>query len=78
MIVIVILICGTAAGWLATRLLRIEADIPTTIALGVFGCLIGYGALRLLSGLTGWAGAAVAALGGTFALIAALKYWRGR
>lgn len=36
-----LLIIGTAAGFLATRVMRIEADVPTTVVIGMAGALIG-------------------------------------
>jgi uncharacterized membrane protein YeaQ/YmgE (transglycosylase-associated protein family) len=39
--VIAFIIIGLAAGFLATRLMKIEADLPTTAAIGVLGALIG-------------------------------------
>src|SRR5690606_21239142 len=43
-----LLIIGAAAGFLATRVMRLNTDVPTTIAIGVFGALIGGLALRFL------------------------------
>ena len=65
-----LLIVGAAAGFLATRILKVDLDTPTTIALGVFGALIG--GLVLLAG----AGAGfVGALLGALALVWAWKAW---
>ncbi len=69
MAVVYLLIIGAAAGFLATRALRIEADIPTTVAIGVGGALVGWLVWRLLLVVTGWLGGFVAALGGAFLLI---------
>ena len=59
-----LLIIGTAAGFLATRATRVEADVPTTIVIGIAGALIGGFVLRGLVMITGWlAGFAGAILG---------------
>ncbi|WP_374643312.1 GlsB/YeaQ/YmgE family stress response membrane protein [Tabrizicola sp.] len=56
-----LLIVGAAAGFLATRILKVDLDTPTTIALGVFGALIG--GLVLLAGAgAGFVGALLGAL----------------
>ena len=36
-----LLIVGAAAGFFATRIMRVEADIPTTVIVGMAGALIG-------------------------------------
>ena len=35
--IISLLIIGAAAGFLATRLMKVQADVPTTIVIGVAG-----------------------------------------
>ena len=70
-----LLVVGAAAGFLATRILKVDLDTPTTIALGVLGALIGGLVLRGLTMLAG-AGAGVAgALLGALALVWAWKTW---
>lgn len=64
-----IIIIGAAAGFLATRLLRIEADILTTVAIGIGGALIGGLLLRFLLLITGWMAGFVGAVLGAMALI---------
>ncbi len=61
---VLLLVVGAAAGFLATRLMRVHTDIPTTVAIGVGGALIGGLVIRTLLELTGWmAGFAGAVLG---------------
>ncbi|MEX0366558.1 MAG: GlsB/YeaQ/YmgE family stress response membrane protein [Ruegeria sp.] len=64
--VIALIIIGAAAGFLATRLMRIEADIPTTMLIGIVGALIGGLILRTLlavmGALSGFVGAVLGAL----------------
>ena len=71
-----LLIIGAAAGFLATRLMRLQTDVPTTIALGVFGALIGGFALRFLVWSLGAAAGFVGAFLGALALIWAWTMWQ--
>lgn len=70
-----LLIVGAAAGFLATRILKVDLDTPTTIALGVFGALIGGLVLRGLVLLAGAGAGFVGALLGALALVWAWKAW---
>lgn len=77
--ILVLIIVGAAAGFLATRLMRVEADIPTTLAIGIFGALIGGLVLRLLLALTGFAAGFVGAVLGAMLLIWLYRlYWQNR
>lgn len=67
--IIALVIIGAAAGFLATRLMKIDADIPTTVAIGVFGALLGGFVLRFLVALTGWAAGFIGAILGSLVLI---------
>lgn len=67
--IIALVIIGAAAGFLATRLMRIEADIPTTILVGVVGALIGGLMLRALFFVTGMVGGLIGAVLGAMLLI---------
>ena len=69
MSIVLLIIVGAAAGFLATRLMRWEADIPTTIVLGVAGALIGGLALRALVMMAGWMAGFVGAVMGALFLI---------
>lgn len=64
-----LIIIGIAAGFLATRLMKIEADIPTTLAIGVAGALIGGLTLRFLVTVAGFMAGFVGAVLGAMALI---------
>lgn len=64
-----LLIVGTAAGFLATRVMRIDADVPTTVVIGVAGALIGGFLLRSLVLVTGWLAGLVGAVLGAIVLI---------
>ncbi|MCU0817517.1 MAG: GlsB/YeaQ/YmgE family stress response membrane protein [Cypionkella sp.] len=67
--IIALVIIGAAAGFLATRIMKVNTDVPTTIAIGVFGALIGGFVLRFLMTLTGWAAGFVGAVLGAMVLI---------
>jgi uncharacterized membrane protein YeaQ/YmgE (transglycosylase-associated protein family) len=64
--VIALIIIGAAAGFLATRIMRIEADIPTTMLIGIVGALVGGLVLRalvtMMGALAGFVGAVLGAL----------------
>ena len=67
--VIAFIVIGLAAGYLATRLMRLDTDLPTTLAIGVSGALVGGFVLRSLILLAGWAAGFVGAVLGAMALI---------
>lgn len=69
MTLVALIIIGAAAGFLATRLMNIEADIPTTVAIGVFGALVGGFVLRFLVTIGGFLSGFVGAVLGAMALI---------
>jgi len=64
--IIWLIIVGAAAGFLATRLMKIEADVVTTVVIGMAGALIGGLILRFLltmmGALSGFVGAVLGAL----------------
>lgn len=64
-----LIIVGAAAGVLATRLMRVEADLPTTLAIGILGALLGGLVLRVLLALTNLAAGFVGAVLGAMLLI---------
>lgn len=68
MTVLFLVIIGAAAGFLATRLMRLETDIPTTIGIGVVGALVGGLVLRFLLMVTGWLAGFVGAVLGALLL----------
>ncbi|MEO5620892.1 MAG: GlsB/YeaQ/YmgE family stress response membrane protein [Cypionkella sp.] len=66
---IFLIIVGIAAGFLATRVMNVRTDVPTTIVIGIGGALIGGLMLRSLVALTSWAAGLVGAVLGAMALI---------
>lgn len=72
---IALLVVGVAVGFLASRILKVNLDTPSTIALGVPGALIGGLVLRGLTMLAGIGAGFVGALLGALVLIWAWKTW---
>lgn len=69
MSIVLLMIIGAAAGFLATRFMKVEADVLTTVAIGVFGALVGGFVLRGLLMITGWMAGFVGAVLGAMLLI---------
>jgi uncharacterized membrane protein YeaQ/YmgE (transglycosylase-associated protein family) len=67
--VVVLIIVGAAAGFIATRLMKLNTDVPTTIAIGIGGALVGGLVLRMASTFAGWLGGFVGAVAGAMVLI---------
>lgn len=78
MSIFMLIIIGIAAGFLATRFMKVETDVPTTIAIGVGGALMGGFLLRFLVMLTGWFAGLVGAVLGAMALIWLYKTYIAR
>ncbi len=68
-IILFLVLVGTAAGLLATRLMRIDTDVLTPIVLGIMGAALGWLALRFVLALSGWLLLAMAATAGAVGLI---------
>jgi uncharacterized membrane protein YeaQ/YmgE (transglycosylase-associated protein family) len=77
-ILITILVIGAAAGFLATRFMKVQTDVPTTIAIGIGGAFLGWLALRFLAAISGWAALSVGAILGAMALIWLWQKYAGR
>ncbi|WP_204113174.1 GlsB/YeaQ/YmgE family stress response membrane protein [Shimia biformata] len=67
--ILFLVIIGAAAGFLATRLMKIEADIVTTIVIGMAGALVGGLVLRTLLAVMGFAAGFIGAVLGALLLI---------
>ena len=70
---ILIAIMGAAAGFLATRVMRVQTDVPTTVVIGIVGAVVGASILRFLVLVTGLAAYFVGSVLGAMVLIWA---WR--
>ena len=66
MSIVFLIIIGAAAGFLATRLMGLQTNVVSTVAIGVFGALIGGLILRFLlsvmGALAGFVGAVLGAM----------------
>ncbi len=69
MSVVWLIILGAAAGFLATRFMKVQTDVPTTIAIGIGGALIGGFLLRSLLSVMGMLSGLVGAVLGAMLLI---------
>jgi uncharacterized membrane protein YeaQ/YmgE (transglycosylase-associated protein family) len=67
--ILMLIIVGAAAGFLATRLMKIDTSVVMTVAIGVVGALIGGLVLRAVSALAGALGGFVGAVLGALLLI---------
>ena len=70
---VMIAIMGAAAGFFATRIMRLQTDVVTTVVIGMVGALVGSAILRFLVMITGLAAYFVGAVLGAVVLIWA---WR--
>ena len=64
-----LIIVGAAAGVRATRLMKMETDIITTVVIGIAGALIGGLVLRVLLSVMGMAAGLIGAVLGSLLLI---------
>ncbi len=67
--ILALIIIGAAAGFIATRLMKLETDLVSTIAIGIFGALLGGLVLRAVLTVAGWAAGFVGAVLGAMLLI---------
>ena len=66
---LMLIIIGIAAGFLATRVMKVQADLPTTIVIGIGGALAGGFLLRMLLVMTTFAAGLIGAVLGAVVLI---------
>ncbi len=75
--IIALIIIGAAAGFLATRVMKVEADLIPTVVIGIAGALVGGLILRALLTVMGWMSGFVGAVLGAMLLIWLWQtYWR--
>lgn len=67
--ILVLIVLGAAVGFFATRIMKVETDVITTVLIGVAGAVLGWVALRFLLVLSGWVAVTIGALVGAIALI---------
>lgn len=77
--VLVMLIIGAAAGFLATRAMKVQTGVVQTIAIGVLGALVGVLILRFLLTIFGmFSGFVGAFLGAVLLIWLYQRYMAGR
>jgi uncharacterized membrane protein YeaQ/YmgE (transglycosylase-associated protein family) len=76
--IVFLVIIGAAAGFLATRFMKVRTDVPTTILIGIGGALIGSFVLRILLTVTGALAGLVGAVLGAMVLIWLWKTYVGK
>jgi uncharacterized membrane protein YeaQ/YmgE (transglycosylase-associated protein family) len=64
-----LIIIGAAAGFFATRIMKVETDVLTTVAIGVIGALVGGLLIRFLIAVTGLLAGLVGAVLGAVAIL---------
>jgi uncharacterized membrane protein YeaQ/YmgE (transglycosylase-associated protein family) len=67
--IVLLIIVGVAAGFLATRVMDVRTDVPTTIAIGVGGALISGLLMRFLLAIGSFAFGAIGAVLGAMLVI---------
>lgn len=76
--VVYLIIIGAAAGFLATRLMRIESGVVQTVMIGIAGALIGGVVIRALLMVTGLLAGLIGAVLGSLLLIWLYQIYLGR
>ncbi len=76
--VVYLIIIGAAAGFLATRLMRVEAGLVPTILIGIAGALIGGVLIRVILTVTGILGGLIGAVLGALLLLWLWQTYLGR
>lgn len=69
MAVVWLVIVGAAAGFLATRFMKIETDVIKTVVIGIAGALVGGVLLQVAAGVLGMLGGLVGAVLGAMVVI---------
>ena len=67
--ILLLAVIGAAAGYVATRIMKVDTDLPTAMGIGVLGALIGGLGLRFILTIGGWFVTFALALAGSMALI---------
>ncbi len=70
---LLLIVIGAAAGFVATRMMKVETGLLLTVAIGILGAVVGAVLLRLLPLITGFAALVVGAVLGAVVLLWAWK-----
>ncbi|SUZ33138.1 hypothetical protein ROE7235_02906 [Roseibaca ekhonensis] len=76
--VVLLIVVGALAGVIATRLMRMNTDLPTAMVVGVLGAVVGGLGFRFMMASAGWVGGFVLALLGSLALLWLYQLWQGK
>lgn len=76
--ILYLIIIGAAAGFLATRVMKVETGVVQTVGIGIAGALIGGLILRFVASLFGAAAGLVGAVLGAVLLLYIWKSFKGR
>lgn len=76
--IIWLLVIGAAAGYIATRLLRIDANIFVTVLIGMLGAVVGGLILGAILTVIGIVASLIGAVLGALILIGLWKVYTGR
>ena len=76
--VVLLIFVGALAGLVATRLMRMNTDLPTAMVIGVLGALVGGLGFRFLMTSPSWIGVFVLALLGSLVLLWLWQRFQGR
>ena len=76
--IIYLVIIGAAAGFLATRLMRLETDILTTMLIGILGAIVGGLVLQVLLAMLGMFAGLIGAVLGALVLIWLYQTYSGK
>ena len=75
---IYLIVIGAAAGFLATRMMKVETGIVQTVLIGIAGALIGGLVIRMLLTVGGLLGGLIGAVLGAMLLIWLYQTYLGR
>jgi uncharacterized membrane protein YeaQ/YmgE (transglycosylase-associated protein family) len=67
--ILMLIVLGAAVGFFATRIMKVETDVITTVLIGIAGAVVGWLALRFLLVLSGWMAIVLGAVLGAIGLI---------
>ena len=76
--VVLLIVVGALAGVIATRLMRMNTDLPTAMVVGVLWAVVGGLGFRFMMASAGWVGGFVLALLGSLALLWLYQLWQGK
>lgn len=76
--IVLLIVIGALAGVFATRLMRMNTDLPTAMVIGVLGAVVGGLGFRFLMTSAGWIGGFVLALLGSLVLLWLYQLWQGK